>query len=59
MSGAPPLTKFDSPVALTNLARSYRMIAKLMVTQTSCDRLLRMAIILEEKSRKKLSAASE
>jgi hypothetical protein len=59
MSGAPPLTKFDSPVALTNLARSYRMMARLMVTQKSRDQLLRMAVILEEKSRKKLSAISE
>jgi hypothetical protein len=59
MTGVPTLTKFGSSVALTNLARLYRMMAKLMVTQTSRGRLLRMAVILEEKGRKKLSATSE
>ena len=51
MSGTPPLAKFDSPVAMANLARSYRVMARLMVTQKSRDALLRMAVTLEEKSR--------
>jgi hypothetical protein len=59
MSGASPLAKFDSPLALNNLARSYRMMARLMTTSKSRDQLLRMAIILEEKSRIKLSAMGD
>ena len=37
------LSKFDNAVSRTNLARSYRVMARLMVTQQSRDRLLRMA----------------
>ena len=59
MSGNSPLAKFDSPAAMANLARSYRVMARLMVTQKSRDRLLRMAVILEEKSRIKLSAVGD
>jgi hypothetical protein len=59
MTGASPLAKFDTPVALNNLARSYRMMARLMTTSKSRDQLLRMAAILEEKSRIKLSATGE
>lgn len=44
---------------MANLARSYRVMARLMVTQKSRDRLLRMAVILEEKSRIKLSAVGD
>jgi hypothetical protein len=44
---------------MANLARSYRVMAKLMVTQTSRDRLLHMAVILEEESRNKLDPMSE
>jgi hypothetical protein len=58
MTSAPRQTNSDSPVAMANLARSYRTMARLMVTQESRDELLRMAATLEEKSRKKLSAAS-
>jgi hypothetical protein len=51
MARTPPLANFDSPVALNNLDRSYRMMARLMTTSKSRDQLLRMAVILEEKSR--------
>ena len=59
MSGMPPLAKFDTPVAMANLARSYRVMASLMVTQKSRDVLIRMAETLEEKSRTKLRVRSE
>jgi hypothetical protein len=59
MTSAPRQTNSDSPVAMANLARSYRMMARLMTTSKSRDQLLRMAVTLEEKSREKLSAASE
>jgi hypothetical protein len=36
---------------MANLARSYRVMARLMVTQKSRDALSRMAVTLEEKSR--------
>jgi len=44
---------------MVNLARSYRVMARLMVTQTSRDELIRMAETLEEKSRTILDAKSE
>jgi hypothetical protein len=59
MAGISPLAKFDSPVALNNLARSYRLMARLMTTSKSRDQLIRMAMILEEKSRIKLSALGD
>lgn len=59
MSGNSNLSKFDSPAAMVNLARSYRVMARLMVTQTSRDELIRMAETLEEKSRTILDAKSE
>jgi hypothetical protein len=59
MTGVPPLAKFDTSVALNNLARSYRMMARLMVTPKSRDQLLRMAATLEEKSRLKTNVTGD
>ena len=44
-------TKFDSAVGRANLARSYRWIARAMVTRQSREQLLRMAEKLESRSR--------
>jgi hypothetical protein len=59
MARTPSRAKFDTPVALNNLARSYRTMAGLMTTQERRDELLRMAASLEEKSRNKLDPLSE
>lgn len=45
-------SKIDTPEAFANLARSYRLIARFMVTQKSRDQLLRMADVAEQRSRR-------
>ena len=49
-------TKFDSAAGRANLARSYRLIARAMVTRQSREQLLRMAEKLERRSRRETAS---
>jgi hypothetical protein len=51
-------SKFDMVKAWTNLAQSYRLMASVMVTSQSRDRLLRMAETLEIRCKRKMPHAA-
>ena len=51
MSNVRQMAKLNSAAAFANLARSYRLIARAMITAQSRNQLLRMADNAEEKSR--------